>query len=590
MKHSHFNLSLLCTAVAALPLVGCIDDNYDLSDIDTTVRVSVNDLEVPVNLDAITLSNIFDLDDESVIKVIGDSYSVLVDGDFNSSGVLVNKVNLGRPKVDEVKAEINTNLTDVPSIPTVTNPLPVSFPIPDVSTEFEFSSNTVDKSILSISGVKADWQITVNLSFSGVSGIIDDVKISDLTLQLPHGLVTPDYTNNNGEINLGTCALTNGSLSKVIRVNAIDFSILDSSEFTFTPSADGSAPGTIFYHGNVGIKSGTMSGTVTSLSNIPSAIEMTLNPELAEIVIDKFSGRLKYAIDNLSVSSVTLNDLPDVLKQESTDIRIANPQLYLSINNPLANYSVDAHSGLKLTPKGDDGVRASQQLPGEILIGHDKGISGPYNICLSPSVPSSYYEGFSNATHYSFPGLSDVLSGTGLPTTIDVDFEDACIGPNDVTDFELGVTLDDVKGVYTFYAPLAFNVGSQIVYEDEDTGWGGDDDTFDKITATKVGVKATVVNNLPFDIELSGWPLDKNGNQCVVPGTTTPVTLTSVTVKGGQECEISLQTNGTLVGIDGIHYCARAIVSEGNETLRPTTTITLTNIRATVSGYYDDEL
>ncbi len=52
MKHFNFNLSLFCAAVAAMPLVGCIDDNYDLSDIDTTVRVQVNDLEVPVNLDA----------------------------------------------------------------------------------------------------------------------------------------------------------------------------------------------------------------------------------------------------------------------------------------------------------------------------------------------------------------------------------------------------------------------------------------------------------------------------------------------------------------------------------------------------------
>lgn len=58
MKKNYFSLSLLVAAAGAMPLTGCIDKDYDLSDIDTNVRVEVDDLVVPVNLDAITLSNI----------------------------------------------------------------------------------------------------------------------------------------------------------------------------------------------------------------------------------------------------------------------------------------------------------------------------------------------------------------------------------------------------------------------------------------------------------------------------------------------------------------------------------------------------
>ena len=36
--------------------VSCIDENYDLGDIDSTVEVKVVDLVVPLNLDEITLS------------------------------------------------------------------------------------------------------------------------------------------------------------------------------------------------------------------------------------------------------------------------------------------------------------------------------------------------------------------------------------------------------------------------------------------------------------------------------------------------------------------------------------------------------
>lgn len=40
------NRGLIPVAVASLILSGCIDDKYDLDDIDTTVRVQVKDLVV----------------------------------------------------------------------------------------------------------------------------------------------------------------------------------------------------------------------------------------------------------------------------------------------------------------------------------------------------------------------------------------------------------------------------------------------------------------------------------------------------------------------------------------------------------------
>ena len=46
------------SALLALGLTACVDDNYDLSDIDTTTRVSINDLVVPANIDEVTLGDI----------------------------------------------------------------------------------------------------------------------------------------------------------------------------------------------------------------------------------------------------------------------------------------------------------------------------------------------------------------------------------------------------------------------------------------------------------------------------------------------------------------------------------------------------
>ncbi len=587
MKHFNFNLSLLSVTLVSLPLVGCIDDKYDLSDIDSTVRVQVKDLEVPVNLDAIELSNIFDLDDESVIKEVNGNYAVLVDGDFSSDAIEVNKVDLGTPSISPVNADINYEGIpgDYPGLPS--GYFPVSFSIPDLSTSFEFSTSDVDNSIRSIEKVTADWSITINLSFSDPSGLLSNMKVKDLTLQLPHGLVTPDYVNTNGVINLGDRDLVNGSLREVIKVNAIDFTVLNPNEFTFVAGAD---KGTISYKGTIGVKSGTLMGGVTSSVNHPAKIGMVLDPKLASIVIDSFTGDLLYALDSFDVPSVELNDLPDVLTQEDTDIKIANPQLYLAMNNPLAGYKVDAHSGLTLTSIRPES-QTSYSLPAgeEILIGSNHGEAGPYNICLSPTKPEEYYGDYKeNALHVPFPALSDVLSGKGLPDKIKVDLNNARIGQAHVEGFQLGKTINKVEGRYSFYAPLAFQAGSQVVYADSDDGWK--DDTLDKLTIEALGVTADVENDLPFDITLSGYPLDEHGNQCVDPVTHKPVSLGEVTVKGGEKCKISLKTDGIVTGLDGIRYSAKATVDKGGETLRPTTKIYLTNIRAIVSGYYEDEL
>lgn len=589
MKQSYFNLSLLFAAMVALPLSGCVDDNYDLSDIDTTVRVQVNDLEVPVNLDAITLSNIFDLDDESVVKEIDGAYSVLVDGDFSSEGVKVAKVDLGRPSISPVVVTIgSSSVGDLPSLPV--GQVPVAFPLTDITTDFEFNTSSVDKSILAINNVKTDWVINIALSFDDPSGVIEDMKVSDLRLQLPHGLVTPDYANDNGVITIGDRTLVNGRLEESIRVSAIDFSSLDGNEFSFTPDATGAAPGTLSYKGSIGVKGGLVVASVSTTVNIPSQLTMTLDPTPAAIVIDRFSGRLKYAVDGFNVSSVSLDNLPDVLTQKETNIRIANPQLYLAINNPLAGYGVDAHSGLTLTAVRPGGVFDPFPLPAgsEIFVGHDKGIAGPYNICLSAKPVDKFYPGYEDATRVDYPGLTDVLSGNGLPERIDVSFDNTFIGPSDVADFELGVTLSDIGGKYTFYAPLSFDAGSQIVYSDEDTGWS--DETLDKMTIEALGVTAHVENDLPFDIVLSGYPLDRDGNQCVDPFTNNPVSLGEVRISAGKGSDIRLVTDGVVTGVDGIRYSARAEVTEGNQTLRPSTTINLTNIRAIVSGYYEDKL
>ncbi len=53
---------------AMLLLTGCMDDNYDLSNINTTTEVKVNGLTIPVNLNEVKLDALIDLGEDSDIK------------------------------------------------------------------------------------------------------------------------------------------------------------------------------------------------------------------------------------------------------------------------------------------------------------------------------------------------------------------------------------------------------------------------------------------------------------------------------------------------------------------------------------------
>ena len=85
MRKKHYLLAGL--SAISLCLASCIDNDYDLSDIDTTSRLQVKDLIVPINIDDITLSQVLDLDDDSEIEEVVQPdgsviYAVRKEGDF----------------------------------------------------------------------------------------------------------------------------------------------------------------------------------------------------------------------------------------------------------------------------------------------------------------------------------------------------------------------------------------------------------------------------------------------------------------------------------------------------------------------------
>ena len=72
--------------VILFALSSCVDENYNLSNLDTTVEVNITKLTVPLNVDSLVLDQVLDLEDNSRIKkavVNGkEIYALVEEGSF----------------------------------------------------------------------------------------------------------------------------------------------------------------------------------------------------------------------------------------------------------------------------------------------------------------------------------------------------------------------------------------------------------------------------------------------------------------------------------------------------------------------------
>lgn len=177
-----------------------------------------------------------------------------------------------------------------------------------------------------------------------------------------------------------------------------------------------------------------------------------------------------------------------------------------------------------------------------------------------------------------------MLSGNGIPSQLKINLVDPCINRQKVVKFPLGHSIEPVEGIWEFVAPLALSESSdtptQIVYTDKVDGWGSED--LDALTIEKLEINVMVTNNLPLKANISGYPIDRNGNKIK------DVEIVGAEVPENANQEINIRITGEIKNLDGIIFTA-TVLPTSNEALAPSQTITLSNLRAKVSGNYTKE-
>lgn len=555
--------AVLITTLTATTLTGCVDDNYDLADIDTTAGIKVNDLVIPVNIDAVTLESVIDLKDEESIKVVNGEYAVVKTGDFNSSSVNVKAIDMSAPTIMDTSHDC------------ITRPGGNTFDISAASSSFSYNSSEVTDCIVSIEEIGTRWTLKISLKIRELhnkSRNAVNASVENLVLELPKGLtLTKDNANydpSTGLYNAGNREFVNGMLEILIDATAMN-AAQAGIRYDY-PSHTISLDGTCAVHGGI-LRVDNAQGY--------SMLHLDASYAMSRINVTSFTGEMQYDIEGCDFNNVDLSSLPDFLSQEGTDIRLSNPQIYLNLDNPLYIYGLTARTGLSISSYSDTGLvgRYPLDTPGYFDI-HTDPSTRLYNYCFSPSRPDKYYVDGDDTMWVGYSALGNVLSGNGIPKSLSITLDNPVLPVQRVKDLQLGTDLGAVTGTYTFYAPLSLADGSTIAYTGTMDGWSSED--LDAVTISALSLTATADSDLPVDAVITAYPIDKDGNR-IGDVEITGARLSAMTK--GQP--ITMTMHGTIKMLDGLKYVVKVDQAD-SKALSPDMSIKLINVRPRVSGEY----
>lgn len=566
--------------VALMTFSGCIDNDIDLENIDTTAEVKVVDLTVPLNLDEIKLSSVISLDEGSKIKEINGEYVFVSEGEFASDNISFSSITLQAPSISSNYTQI-----DIPAEYQVGNNVlasqggSININIGSVEAPFSTTVGDVSADIRGIDYVGMNFAVNVTFKVNGFDGVVNRYTYKNLKIALPKGMVCKvdkgTFDASTGIYTLDGCVVENNLLSLRFEFTGIDMAkskaLFDAARHTF--SIDDC----------ITILSAEMQIAASDLvkdARLPQNVVLMNGYTASDITINKFSGKIAYSPSGLSPEPFTLGDLPDVLSQTGTDISITNPQIYLWLSNPLYTYNLWANMNFDIMSRHNDSPWSVFTPDGGAI--RIDGSRQQSCYCLSPTKPQAYAAGYEAAQHVAFASLSNVLSGNGLPTEIAIDIDKSEVPEQSVSNLALDTNLGMIQGKYMLYAPLNLKSGSCIMYSDVFDGWN--DEELDKVTITKIDITATIDNQCPASLSFSIKPIDINGNKL----DNVTVECSPVAAKA-QGAAFAATVTGVVKHLDGIVLEAVARAEQGN-TLSPSMNVKLSNIKVKVSGSYVTEL
>lgn len=518
-------VAILLAANISFPVfTSCVDDSYDLSkDIDMTVNVGGNIVIPGSETEEIMLSQIMDLEENSIIRTneYGD-YELRKSETNNNTKATIDPVTL-EPN------EHNPELVDLKFSASEIFGNELETDVNDVELSFTFENTGVTDKLIELYGADVTTEAVIKLSFSE-----DSKNIEYLTLR--KGFEVAFKMEGQNESNPDNIKFelneegnfVNGSLQdyevnekmqtikflsdrKIKRGEELHIPIKFKriQNFPENPKQGLVSPGH-FYMSAKAVSNGR---AAIARQNSDLKLVLKIDGEFNPVHIDAAEGIANPDI-NIEDKVIEVTGVPDFLADENTLLDLKNPVLTLEIDNP-SPFKINTEARIV---REKDGEAEGQY----VIIG--RGLNDPDNqekIIFYGETPSTYYLTRLPMPEVENPALHHYnrVLGEGLyeliktiPDKISLTDIDAKVVQEPVK-FRLGNEVEEytVTTTYSISSPLQFGPNVHIEYNDTIADWSEDLEDF---TIHEAHVMMEATNGIPLDFTMSAVAIDKDGNPC----------------------------------------------------------------------------
>lgn len=233
MTKLYFKQSWVCLGIGALALTACVDNDYDVSNVDATVQIGQTNSKFSLptsSTSGIELKNLFSIDDGSAVQEINGTYFINSDGKTDPSNIKIDEIKVSEPTIDPFNATLDLSTL----VAGVKGQKKAPVGDPSFTYKYDISNNAkteikgakatdISADLVSIDSVGLEQaKFTLNITIGGNNvDLINQIHFTNLLLNLPKGLVVNSCTYKGQEV-LSTEAL---------KENAFKNGIIDISSY-----------------------------------------------------------------------------------------------------------------------------------------------------------------------------------------------------------------------------------------------------------------------------------------------------------------------------------------------------------------------
>lgn len=556
-----FRLGLV--ALAACSLASCMDDKYDLDNVDMTVGTS-GDLTLPQSSTGdILLSSFLDVTEDGIVQLVNGEYFLVETGNANVPDINITPIKINRPVLTDLKVHVDIDMKSVSSARSKNRSKFVGgFEIPNSTYTYTINPKkdkayyelpsgalgTAPKEIVSLDEVKfmddTRLEVSMKVFFEDGYEFIPNAYLDNITLSIPRGLYVKEASikywtmkdgsrqqvevpaqgidNENGMVTLTQrdCNVLLGKAHDITVSLNFDKAVTGMGGCAFE-NHQVSLHGKFAVGGTFRVESDDFNTDaltaeqllqIAATGNYDNVCPRTLDINgtssfKQDVHVASFSGSVKTTVND--IAPITLNDLPDFLNDPEVELDLANPVFYVEVNNPLP---AEVKTRLALVSSYTNGIPSVERKSGEIVLpANGKCVVAVAENCDNLVMPEKY-QGLP-VVEVPIAELSDLL--TKLPDAINVEIDDIVMDINGMNVPVVGTDRYKVTIDYMVYTPLELGEGTKLVYQGVEEGLAGDLEDVNTLNTKAIEIAAVVETNFPLELILSVDAQDVNGKSLV---------------------------------------------------------------------------